>query len=323
MKKLFIIEEIAKPPVLLGARASSPRLSRRHGRAARVPRGFVISSIFILLIAATRLCAANTALLNDGAITVGDDIAIQVNADGFDLALLNDDAFSGLNIGDFMLRSVSINDDGSLTLILAAFKTGELSLDSFEIPFSDGKNLETSPLIIEVKSVLDPDNPPVDILDIMPIIIFTRGILPYLLIAAAIIITAAAVYAIVKYLKNKKPLRPAQDPEVLLPPREFALQELEKLKSLRLIEQGSAKEHYDRLSDIVRRYISRVYAVDLMEKTTFEIYGILKTTISQSDNVMLKNFLQTCDFVKFAKVVPAAEGAESDFAAARGFVESL
>ena len=278
--------------------------------------------IFIFLIPDGSVYAANTTLLNNDDITVGDDIMVKIDAGDFDLTLLPKDAFFKLNPGGFTLRRC-ITEDGSLILTLAAFKTGTLLLDSFEIRFSDGKTLKTDPLSIEIKSVLDPNNSPSDILDIMPIINFTRGIMLYIIIAASIIFMAVCFYAVNRYAKKRKRNNATRNTELLIPPREFALLELEKLKNLRLIEQHRVKEYYDKMSDIVRYYISRAYNIDLMEKTTSEIYGILKTLIAHTDNVTLKNFLQTCDFVKFANSAPDAESCESDFDAAKGFVEKL
>lgn len=279
--------------------------------------------ILIFLIPTGCVYAVNTTLLNNDDITIGDDIMVKIDTGGFDLTLLPKDAFSKLNMGDFSLRRSATDNDGNPILTFAAFKTGTLLLDSFEIRFPDGKILKTDPLSIEIKSVFDPNNAPSDILDIMPILSFTRDIMLYTIIAASMIFIAVCFYAIRRYIKRRKRNSAARNTEPLIPPREFALLELEKLKNLRLIEQNRVKEYYGKISDIVRYYISRAYNVDLMEKTTSEIYDILETLITHTDNAALKNFLQTCDFVKFANAAPDAESCESDYDAAKGFINKL
>ena len=91
-----------------------------------------------------------------------------------------------------------------------------------------------------------------------------------------------------KFLKNKK-RKPTQE-EIIrsIPPKEYALKQLDELTALNLIEKGYIKEYYDKLSDIIRFYISRTYNVDSMEKTTSEIYLMLKNKIPAEYNRELK-----------------------------------
>ena len=60
-----------------------------------------------------------------------------------------------------------------------------------------------------------------------------------------------------------------------------------------------------------------------MEKTTTELYSMLKNKITPEQNRELKNYLINCDFVKFAKLIPSPEDIKNDFDTAKGFVEKL
>ena len=93
--------------------------------------------------------------------------------------------------------------------------------------------------------------------------------------------------------------------------------------ALNLTEKGKIKEYYDKLSDIIRFYISRTYSVDGMEKTTTELYSMLKNKITPEQNRELKNYLINCDFVKFAKLIPNQEEIRNDFNTAKNFIEKL
>ena len=279
--------------------------------------------IFTFIFFACAFCyGGGISLLNDTDITVGDNITVKVEAKGFNPDFLNKDALSKLDFGDFSLRSAAMREDGVLILTITAFKTGNLVVPALKIPFADGKTLDAGPLNIEIKSVLDANNPPRDILDIKPIIKFAR-LPPWYLIWGFTVFAAAMAYAIYRLTKRKKTSAVKAAPEFVMPPKDFALMELEKLKNSGLMEQNLVKEYYDRLSDILRYYISRVYNVDLMGKTTSEIYGVLNDTLSTTDNITLKNFLQTCDFAKFAKFAPGDGDAEIGFETAKGLIEKL
>jgi len=260
---------------------------------------------FAFLFFAAALKAAPPVLLNDTEITVGDNIFVQLSAQEVDL-----EALSKSNFGDFTLRAAQINEGGNLILTLAAFKTGILTLP----PVLGAQSLD-----IEITSVLDPDSPPYDILDIKPIIIFARGALFYLILFAIIVLAIIASCFIYKYLQKRKIEKEKQTPETTMLPREFALMELEKLKTSKL----APKEYYDKLSDIVRYYVSRIYGADCLEKTTAEIFNALRTMLAPADNAALRSLLQTCDFVKFAKFTPSENDTRSDLEAAKELVEKL
>ena len=60
-----------------------------------------------------------------------------------------------------------------------------------------------------------------------------------------------------------------------------------------------------------------------MEKTTTELYSMLKNKITPEQNRELKNYLINCDFVKFAKLIPNQEEIRNDFDTAKNFIEKL
>ena len=138
-----------------------------------------------------------------------------------------------------------------------------------------------------------------------------------------LIILGLISYFIYKYIKKKK-RKPTQE-EIIqsIPPKEYALKQLDELTALNLIENGHIKEYYDKLSDIIRFYVSRTYFVDGMEKTTTELYSMLKNKITLEQNRELKNYLINCDFVKFAKFIPDRDDIKKDFDTAKGFIEKL
>ena len=282
--------------------------------------------VVILLVSVVGLYAFEQTLSPQQDITVGDKVVLNIKAEGLTVDSLDKSKISEVNFGDFELLDVQPAQDGSVNFILSVYKAGKVELLSVEIPYTyidQKKFVKTNALPIEVKSVLDPKNPPMDILGIKGIVKFHHGLLWYLTFLIILIILGLAIYFICKYIKKKN--RKPTEEEIIqsIPPKEYALKQLDELLSLNLIEKGHIKEYYDKLSDIIRFYVSRTYCVDGMEKTTTELYSMLKNKITPEQNRELKNYLINCDFVKFAKLIPSPENIKNDFDTAKGFVEKL
>jgi hypothetical protein len=146
-------------------------------------------------------------------------------------------------------------------------------------------------------------------------------VLPYILAALAVI---ALIILLVWYRNKRKKHEPLIQirPKVRLQPHEKALQELEKLRTKKLWQEGKVKEYHSELTDILRIYIETGFGVPAMESTTFEIVGKLrqdnvfgKTIIDRLDGI-----LQNADMVKFAKMVPLPQDNETALNAGIEFV---
>ncbi|MFM7299774.1 MAG: hypothetical protein ACKO1R_01380, partial [Crocinitomicaceae bacterium] len=87
---------------------------------------------------------------------------------------------------------------------------------------------------------------------------------------------------------------------LLKTPNERALNELEKLKNARTWETNQ-KDYYDKLSCILRTYITEEFLVNLMDKTTSETTILLKTMgLNASIVKKIEEILNSADLVKFA-----------------------
>lgn len=107
------------------------------------------------------------------------------------------------------------------------------------------------------------------------------------------------------------------------PAHEIAYEQLDRLKAKDLIRQGRIKEYYSEISDIVRHYLENRFLLKAPEMTTEEFlfyvrdYGQL---ISEHKN-LLKEFLQSCDLVKFAKYIPPAGEIDAIFLSAKKLID--
>lgn len=109
-------------------------------------------------------------------------------------------------------------------------------------------------------------------------------------------------------------------------PRALTLSEatLERLESARsLMRPATAREFGIAASEAIRDYIEKRFDVVATQRTTEEFLQTLLQSSNQAlarHRSLLAEFLQQCDFVKFAGASLAVADMESVFRSARGFV---
>ncbi len=117
-------------------------------------------------------------------------------------------------------------------------------------------------------------------------------------------------------------LRPTQEKDSR-PPWDVALSGLDALQRQDLLTQGRYKEYYSVLSDIIRRYMEERFQIRAPEMTTPEFLASLQNTqgLTAAQKESLREFLESCDLVKFARFGPTSSQVEDIFAAARRLIE--
>jgi hypothetical protein len=105
-----------------------------------------------------------------------------------------------------------------------------------------------------------------------------------------------------RWLRRPKP--PPVVPKRL--PWVVALEELAAIRSSSLLAEERTDEYFDRVSDTVRKYLGARYGFDGLETTTHEMRSTLKRVRPPIQNLKdIGVFLEDCDLVKFARMVPA------------------
>jgi hypothetical protein len=181
------------------------------------------------------------------------------------------------------------------------------------------KELKTSQIFIEVKSVIEDKDAAKDIKDIKPLSIIPRD---YMLLVGLSIVSVVLIALIggglylyrTRYRKVKAP------PE--MPPHELAFKELDQLKKEDLISRGIYKEHYFKLSEIFRRYLERRFHFQAVEQTTEEILPELLNLkgVDEKEKGTAQQFLHHTDLVKFAKYIPNTGEVEHEHQEAINFI---
>ena len=120
--------------------------------------------------------------------------------------------------------------------------------------------------------------------------------------AIALAVGALLAFLIGRWLKRPRPVPPPPPPR---PPWEVAFEALHDLRHAGLTREGRFAEHFDRVSDIVRRYLGDRYGFDGLESTTREMLGELRRTTPRIPVLdECERFLRQADLVKFARLTP-------------------
>jgi hypothetical protein len=103
---------------------------------------------------------------------------------------------------------------------------------------------------------------------------------------------------------------------------QWALRELDAIP-LPAEAANGVEPFYTRLSDAVRRYIELRYQLPAPEQTTTEFLECLRRSplLQPEQQTILRNLLEQCDLVKFARVQPSREECGKVAALARDFVQ--
>ena len=210
-----------------------------------------------------------------------------------------------------------------------ADKVGTYTIAPVRVPFKiKEKNTEkyilgevrSQKFTVEVASILRLQGEPTDIKDIKDIVEVDRDWVPWFFWGLNIILLTIVLYLLWKYRKTKHPNPTKEAPA--LSTHETAFRELDTLKSKGLLERGNAREHFFKLSEILRRYLGKRYLFPALDWTTEEIAEYFKNQekIELASRTEANRILKKSDLIKFAKAqaLPGTDEIES----VRTFIKS-
>jgi hypothetical protein len=108
-----------------------------------------------------------------------------------------------------------------------------------------------------------------------------------------------------------------------LTPAGWAVRELEKVNAVDLTSSEAGKRFVTVLADVLRRYLEMQFRLPASRRTTEEFFGEMRESpqLTAEQQRTLRECLERCDLVKFAKVTPSETDCRSLAATARAFVE--
>lgn len=185
----------------------------------------------------------------------------------------------------------------------------------------DQHTLETEELKLTVRSLLDEKKEALVIHDIAPPVSLEKPGTAALWRNLGLALAGVAVLAaLVVWLVKRRRKRDEAPPPI--PAHEWAFRQLEQLVTDDLPRKGELKAFYQRISDILRRYIENRFGLHAPEQTTEEFLEELRgsSKLPPVHRSSLKEFLQHCDLVKFAGHAPGTEEIQRTFDACKHFI---
>ncbi|MBF0532726.1 MAG: hypothetical protein HQL23_06460 [Candidatus Omnitrophica bacterium] len=142
------------------------------------------------------------------------------------------------------------------------------------------------------------------------------------IIVAVLLVLAVVAWLLFHWWKQPKS-RAAAFAEARLTDWEKAFARLKELRAADLLARGDVNGFYFQLSGILRVYIEERFAIRAPEMTTEEFLISLKDApqLSGLQKNTLKEFLISCDMIKFARYAPPPEAADKAFELVWRFVE--
>ncbi len=212
------------------------------------------------------------------------------------------------NLGAFEVKDYNVSEpkkengkiSQSWNFILSTFTVGQYTLPPQVVEFypeNDTAKWTTYSEPINIVVERTTAETVKEIADITDIVSMPAPSRIWLYISLALVVLIALLLLI--WILDKKKKQAAKPPR--LSPNEEASKALSQLASLELLAGGNHKEYCFKLSEIIRRFLSRRFEVDALESTTEEFLELLpKLPITSAHKDMLKEFCEITDPVKFA-----------------------
>lgn len=294
----------------------------------------LIYVIFSLVIGINSFATLNTSVsVNKSQALIGDKVVVEIKAIttenkdiSFELNLKDDDSFTASKPEKTTEQLPDNYTMVKLTFNIFPFKLEEINPGEVTIIQGDEKVSKVIPTI-KVVSVFENGkekqeiNPIKGQLDIKPDYthVYRYGL--YFLIG--IILLFISYFLIKKLLKKFKKKEEQEEDIILDPPCIEIKNMLSALLSSHLLKEGKVKEFFIELSEIGKRFLGRTFDFDYQFQTTEEIYSLMKEHVNMAEERQIKEFFQTCDLVKFAKVIPAQGGINATVNIVYKFVEMI
>lgn len=193
----------------------------------------------------------------------------------------------------------------SADVILTSFDSATYYIPPFKF-IAGTDTIETNPLSLKVLSI-KVDTVKQRIYDIKPVynakINWAEVLETSLIVLLILAVLAIAFWYIRKRLKAKNQ---KEEEAIVVNPHEFALKELDRIKSEKVWQQGRIKEFYTDVTSVLRLYIQHRFKVPTLEMTSDEIIDNVEgiKEIDKEAKMQLKQILRLSDLVKFAKWTP-------------------
>lgn len=210
--------------------------------------------------------------------------------------------------------------------VVAYYDSGDVQIPPVALSYSlandtTRREVLTSPITLTVRTVaVDTTKEYRDLKQPMSIPLSAAEIA---LALAIVLVVAVLVFLGYRYWKKRKEMpKEGKAAAVSAKPADvIALEELAAVKARQLWQNGMVKQYYTEVTEVIRRYFERRYAVRALEETTDEILTALHGVRASEEGIASADrMLRLADLVKFAKFQPAPSDHEEVLALAYSVV---
>ena len=223
------------------------------------------------------------------------------------LTCLNPDAISEQT---FAVRDNNAEMTSTFVALYRADKPGTYQLGPIQVSMineaGQTSNVTAEPVTVEVYE--DAPRPPSDIIhSVMP------SIWKYLL-GIAIVALALGLFAWWLKYRNRQPedVRATPASILLKTPEQNAVEEIRALARPLASDGDAVKAYYDKVDEILRKYVNRRYNISTSDATTWEIQQELRRRKRLDPRLKgVFGIINDCDWVKYAKCRPTQRQIDS------------
>jgi hypothetical protein len=258
--------------------------------------------------------------LTPAEVTVGDRLTLRIVVEHADGVTIEGPRF-GENFGGLEIVEAPPPQRGAtrttIEYTLAAFAIGDAALPALEVRWrgeGGAGSLTTEPQSVTVRSVLSPGDdalrplkPQLSLADDAP-----PAIVPLAFVMVFVLLTILG-YWLLRRAVASRPVEPAPV-DVPLTAAERARAALDALAAAGELD---ARDHYARLAEVVRGYLSERFGFPGYAMTRREMErGMARAGIDRFVARVTTNLLEQCDAVQFAGFRPPGERVDADLTAA-------
>lgn len=271
------------------------------------------------------------AFVDKSTITIGEKVtySLEIDVDS-DLKVEFSTDFSEL--GGFVVKDFGKNDKKigrnrirkTQWYLLNTYTIGSyvIPAQSVKIKSNNGRIrvLKSPEIFVEVKSVMGDEEKNASLRDIKEPLSVNAGVSRGFVLAVIIVSLIAGGIVLWRFYFKKGDVKKRIP---LLLPERIAFGELERIENLGLIEKEMVKEYYYLVSLTLRTYLENRFFLKAPEQTTEEFLEsvIHSDSLEEKYISLLKEYLNHCDLVKYAKFDPGKSQSKKLIETTRQFIE--
>ena len=211
--------------------------------------------------------------------------------------------------------------------VLSSYEIGRHAIPSLKIKYKgshgDGE-VATSEVTIDIKGVLKEGEISGDIKDIFPPVDVPtsfKRLIVWISVGMGLLLLSGIICGLVYKFKKRSKIQ--EQTFIKRTPHEIACELLERLSKEDLIAKGLVREYYYRITNILRHYIEDRFGLLAPERTTEEFLTEMAHTnqLDATHKILIREFLERCDMVKYAKYGPSKSEIKETYDAAKRFID--